>query len=176
MNNYNFENVSIVGRVAYGIMCAEAYLIQKYPSKDWSIVFKDFWNITSLELWDEWMEEIIEIIPEYLFEFDSYILSDFDYLTEEKYNELKQLYDGTNGNVNTILNMLYDLANSHAYSSIQGNGRESLSRLKRIIVFLQTEGVQLPDAKQVQNFSFSEKNGWGNPFDGTKLSKVVKSD
>ena len=176
MNNYNFENVSIVGRIAYAIMCAEEYLIQKYPNKDWTIVFKDFWEITSLDLWDDWLEKIIEIIPEYLFEFDSYMLSDFDYLSEEKYNELKELYDGTNENVNAILYMLYDLARNSAYSSIKGNGRESLSHLKRIIIFLQTEGVQLPDAKQVQNFSFSEKNGWGNSFDGTILSKVVKSD
>lgn len=34
MNNYDFENVSVVGRIAYGIICAEEYLIHKYQNKD----------------------------------------------------------------------------------------------------------------------------------------------
>ena len=176
MNRYDLQNVSIVGRIAYGIMCAEEYLIQKYPNKDWTIVFKDFWEITSLDLWDDWLEEVIEIIPEFLFEFDSYKASGFDYLSEEKYSELKELYNGTNEDVNRILYMLYDLVRNSAYSSMKENGGESLYHLEQIISFLKEEGVRLPDARLVQKFPFSEKNGWGNSFDGTKLSKVIKTE
>lgn len=174
MNNYNFENISIVGRIAYGIMCAEEYLMHKYPNKDWKIIFKDFWKITNLELWDDWMEEIIEIIPEYLFEFNDYKSSDFEYLTEYKYNELKKVYDNTNDDVNIILKMVYELANSHAYSSINKNGEESLCQLEKITTFLENEGIALPETKDVQTHLFSEKKGWGNPFDGTNLSKILK--
>ena len=170
----NFENVSVVGRVAYGIMCAEEYLIHKYQNKNWKIVFNDFWKITNLELWDEWMDEIIEIIPEYLFEFNDYMSSDFEFLTETKYDELKKIYDNTNDDVNIILKMVYELANSHAYSSISKNGKESLRQLEKIIIFLEDEGIAPPDTKDVQTHLFSERKGWGNPFDGTSLSKILK--
>lgn len=159
---------------SYGIMCAENYLIHLYPDKNWNIVFNDFWKITNLELWDDWMNEVIEIIPEYLFEFKDYKSSDFEYLTEYKYNELKKVYDNTNTDVNIILKMVYDLANSHAYSSINGKGNESLLQLEKIINFLKSKNVQLPDIKKVQTHLFSERNGWGNPFNGRSLSKIIK--
>ena len=174
MNYYDFENISVVGRIAYGIMCAEEYLIHKYPDKNWTIIFEDFWKITNLELWDNWMDEIIEIIPEYLFEFNDYQSSGFEFLTEAKYNELKKIFDNTNDDVNIILKMVYELANSHAYSSINKNGQESLLQLKKIIIFLEKEGINLPEMKEVQTHLFSERNGWGNSFDGTSLSKIIK--
>lgn len=173
MNSSNFEDVSIVGRIAYGIMCAETYLLNKYPDKNWTIVFEYFWKITNLELWDEWMDEVIEIIPEYLFEFEDYKSSEFEFLSEEKYNELKKIYANTNEDVNIILKMVYELANSHAYSSIKGKGKESLCQLQKIIVFLETEGIELPAVKGIQIHSFSERNGWGNSFDGSYLSKII---
>lgn len=174
MNNYNFENVSVVGRIAYGIMCAEEYLTHKYPNKDWAIVFKYFWKITELELWDDWMSETIEIIPEYLFEFDNYELSDFEFLTKNKYLNLKKVYANTYDDVNAILKMVYDLANSHSYSSISGKGEESLFQLEKIIVLLENEGIALPNDKEVKTHLISERKGWGEPFNGMSLSKVVK--
>lgn len=174
MKENRFENVSITGRIAYGIMCAEEYLLQKYPDKDWTIILEYFWKITNLELWDDWMDETIEIIPEYLFEFDDYRSSDFEFLTEDKYNILKKIYESTNKDVNTLLEMVYDLASSHAYSSIKGKGEESLRRLEEITTFLEEKGILVPDIGEVQSHPFSEKNGWGKPFDGTSLSKIVK--
>ena len=106
MDIYGFEEVSFVGRIAYGIMCAEEYLTQQYPCKNWILVFESFWKITNLDLWDNWMDEVIEIIPQYLFEFNDYQSSDFEYLTSEKYNELKNLYNGTGSDVNSILNTM----------------------------------------------------------------------
>lgn len=173
MNNFEFENISIVGRIAYGIMCEETYLLHKYPEKNWTVVFEYFWKITDLELWDDWMDEVIEIIPEYLFEFKDYKSSNFEFLSEEKYNELKIIYANTNEDVNTILKMVYELANSHVYSSIKGKGQESLCRLKDIIDFLKKEKIELPDVKEIQMHSFSERNGWGEAFDGSYLSKIL---
>ncbi|MBD5135838.1 MAG: hypothetical protein HDT39_07735 [Lachnospiraceae bacterium] len=47
-------------------------------------------------------------------------------MTEVKYDKLKKLYENTNDDVNIILKMVYELANIHAYSSINKNGKESL--------------------------------------------------
>lgn len=171
---HEFDTISLVGRIAYGIMCAEEYLLHKYPNKNWEMVFEVFWEITSLELWEDWIDEAIEIIPEYLFEFKDYASSKFDCLTEEKYEALKKLYEGTNDDVSKILKMVYQLANSHAYSSIRGNGVESLQCLDKIINFLQEEGIALPDKTPVEACLFSERDGWGNRFDGACVSKIIK--
>lgn len=169
-----FKKISIIGRIAYGIMCAEEYLIVKYPKKSWNIVFEKYWEITNLRYWDEWMDEVIEYIPEYLFEFDNYETSDFEYLKEEKYNELKNLYKDISSDVNTILKMVWNLANSHAYTSISGYGKESVDNLNAIILFLKNSNIKLPDFTQIDNLLFSENKGWGIRFDGKYLSKTLK--
>lgn len=68
--------------------------------------------------------------------------------------------------------MVYDLANSHAYSSIKGEGIESINALNQIIHFLIDNNVVVPNIEKVRKYSFSEKNGWGNSFDGKSLSKL----
>lgn len=110
-----FKNISLIGRIAYGIMCAEEYFIAKYPQKDWSIVFEKYWEVTKLDFWDNWIDEVMEYIPKYLFEFKDYKSSNFEYLTEEKYYKLVKLYQNVDNDVNIILKMVYHLANSHAY-------------------------------------------------------------
>ncbi|MBD5090150.1 MAG: hypothetical protein HDT30_15310 [Clostridiales bacterium] len=172
----SFESVSFIGRISYGIMCEKEYLLQGYPYKDWAIILEVFCKITDLELelWDDWMDETIEIIPQYLFKFDNYKSSDFEFLTEDKYNTLKKFYGNINEDVNIFLKMVYDLANSHAYSSIKGKGEESLRQLREITTFLEEKEILLPDIEKVQTHLFSDKNGWGNPFDGTNLSKIIK--
>lgn len=174
MNNDKFDNVSIVGRIAYGIMCAENYLLGKYPEKNWTTVIEYFWKITNMEFWDEWADVVIEIIPEYMFEFKDYKSSGFELLSEEKYNELKDIYINTGNDVNEILKMVYELANSHIYSSIKGKGQESLEQLNRIIEYIKKHNIDLPDDKEILLHSIDERNGWGNLFDGSYLSKIMR--
>ncbi|MCI8630515.1 MAG: hypothetical protein HFE57_13675 [Firmicutes bacterium] len=171
-----FKKISVIGRIAYGIMCAEEYLIVKYPKKSWDIVFEKYWEVTNLRYWDEWMDEVMEYIPEYLFEFDNYEDSNFEYLKEEKYNELKNLYENisSDSDVNTILKMVWSLANSHAYASINGYGKESLDNLNAIILFLENNNINLPDFTKIDDLLFLENKGWGIRFDGKYLSKTLK--
>ncbi|RDU24230.1 hypothetical protein [Anaerosacchariphilus polymeriproducens] len=168
------KNISITGRIGYGIMCLEEYLLTKYPNKDWSFILEKYWQITSLELWDIWMDEVIEIIPEYLFEFDDYESSDFEHLSYENYLKLKEIYKGVGDDANIILKKVYDLANSHAYSSIVGEGKESLEVLDDVIKYLVNNEVILPNIEKVKKFTIDKNNGWGVSYNGKILSKILK--
>ena len=168
IGSLDFEDVSVRGRIAYGIMCAENYLIAKYPKKNWIMVFEIFWKVTlveRLEFVDDWVDEVCDILPECLFEFPNYEMSDFEILTKDKYNDFKMLYSGVGEDVNTILKFVFDLANSHAYSRVIGKGKESLSVLQKIIDFMYEYNVSLPDVKEVKKFSIAENDGFGYPFD-----------
>ena len=56
--------------MAYLILCAELYVKTLNPDKDWSVLSKWMWDATS-EYWDEWDSKFMEIIPEFLYEFDT---------------------------------------------------------------------------------------------------------
>ena len=66
----NLKTVSMNGRMAYSIMCVEKYLISIYPERDWNALARKMWDVTNMP-WDDWSERFIEIIPQYLFEFDN---------------------------------------------------------------------------------------------------------
>ena len=69
--------------MAYSILCVGEVLVAKYPDDDWSVLSKEMLKATST-YWDEWGNRFIEIIPEYLFEFDTYEESDFEGTIYEK--------------------------------------------------------------------------------------------
>lgn len=91
MNNYSMVekliNVSVLGRVAYAIMCFEKYAVTVYPNVDFSPVAEIMWSIIDGSNYlDESSYRYIEIVPECLFEFKSYEESNFEYLSKEEYD------------------------------------------------------------------------------------------
>ena len=176
----NLKNISMNGRMAYSILCVEKYLLSKYPGRDWRMLSTKMWDVTNTP-WDDWSERFMEVIPQYLFEFDNYEDSDFEFLSMEEYQQFKNLYSGiTDGlcedatdPVNFILMGLYRLEEVYAYTSIPGIGEESLRIVNQIVSTVQNEGVEIPDIDIVAFSSFEQKSGWGDFFDDKHLSLIL---
>lgn len=181
MNNDIFKTISMNGRMAYSILCVEQYLLSRYPQKDWSPLSEKMWAVTSMS-WDEWAETFMEVIPQYLFEFGCYEESDFEFLNKSEYDLFRALYDGVSDgkyedatdSVNRLLLGLYQMEEVYSYSSIPGYGQESIELIKATQDILMVDDVSLPDVDEVSFSSFEEREGWGNPFDGVKLSRILK--
>lgn len=82
---------------------------------------------------------------------------------------------GTKQDVNTIVKMIWNLINDIAYSEISdaSNNKSNQKDLIRIIQILEKENIEIPDIKTVEFSSFTECEGNGNPFNGTKLSSIL---
>lgn len=171
---YDFTNVSMIGRVAYTIICAEKYALTKYPNKNWRPLFTWMWKCTS-DYFDEWYYRFMEILPEYLYEFDNYKDSQFDYLSEDDYNYYTELLRDIDDNMEELLVIPTEIAMVYAYTSIPGEGKESIKLVEKAIHILKNNDVAVPNPEQVAFSSFSEKNGWGEPFDGTGLSIILNN-
>lgn len=173
MISNTFRNVSWNGRIAYAIMCAIKYLSTKYPHKNWTPLFEKLWNATGEMFLDEWSKRIIDILPDCFFEFPSFEKSDFNYLTKSEYEIFKDLYNGLDEDFATLIEAIHSMEEIYAFTNIPGYGEESLKILEDIASMLEKENIPLPDPKLVEFSKFSEKNGWGEPFDGTKLSIIL---
>jgi len=180
INREAFYNISMNGRMAYAILCIEQYLSTLYPDKDWSPLSKKMWAVTS-ESWDEWIDTFIEVIPQYLFEFNSYEESDFENLTEDEYELFVELFDGVSDGkyddpsdkVGYIINSLKLIEETYAYSTIPGVGEEAIDIIVRVCDVLESDSVELPSLDLVSFSSFQERSGWGNPIDGQNLSIIL---
>lgn len=168
-----FNNISMNGRMAYLIMCVENYLISRYPDKDWSVLAQKMWWATST-YWDDWDYEFMEIIPEYLFSKNDYISCGFDALSEEDYDYYTNLFRNMPDDFNRLLLNLHKLQEVYCYSSIPSYGKEAVEIVFDSVSILEKSNIVIPDSKLISFSSFSEKDGWGDFFDGTKLSRLIK--
>lgn len=165
----------VSGRVAYAIICMEKFLLSKYPQKKWNILMEKMWEITNLRVWDKWLEEIMEYMPQYLFEFTDYESSGFEYISIKKYNELVDLYDGVDNDVNLMLNMIFELVSLDIEKPLDGNDKEDMGILKSIIAYLEEFKILFPSVDTVKIFLKKQNCEDGMPFEGKKLSALLFS-
>ena len=174
MNIKQFEGISLLGRISYAIMCAETYLTTIHPNRDWRPLFGLLWSICDeATYWDEWASKVLEVVPEYLFEFPSFEESDFDHLDEESYNTMRSLLSDYDAGTDTLLEGIVDMEEAYAYTEIGGIGEESLDILESVVKVLEDSGMPLPDPQAVAFSSFKECGGRGSSFDFRPLSIVL---
>lgn len=172
----NFKDISLLGRISYGIMCAEKYATCKAPTKNWSPLFERLWTVTDSDTyWDIWADQVVELLPECLFDSNEYSPSDFEYLTEAEFGEMRALSSGMPPEWNTLLKRIHDMEDVYVYTTIPQEGALSLNYLQEIVSTLANEGIDLPDWEKVSFSRFSECDGRGNSFDFKErgLSEVV---
>ena len=178
--NDRFQAISMNGRMAYVIMCVEAYLMSEYPDKEWAFLAEHMWKATSMN-WGDWPEEYSTCIPDVILQYDEYDSEEFgDYLTETDFYTLRSLYSGiTEGvedcpedEVNYMLNKPYEMAMVYE-GTVIGDGKESLDIIADVESVLSRRGISPPDYTKVRFSSGEELNGWGNNFDGRFLSIIL---
>ena len=115
MSIERLKNVSVLGRVAYAIMCFEKYAVTVYPNVDFSPVAEVMWSIIDGSNYlDESSYRYIEIVPECLFEFKSYEESNFEYLKKEEYDLFTSILNATDRDLNVLMKSIYDMAMAYA--------------------------------------------------------------
>lgn len=172
-------DVSMNGRMAYTIMCVEAYLVSKYPDRDWTIVSREMWKATN-EYWDIFYDAFCELLPEIFLTYDSYNEDLAKSISEEEFKIIKQLYAGittgsedeSNDEFAQMIRKPFDFCMAYEGTGI-GDGSEGYAIIKEAEKILTENGISLPDYHKVLFSSFSEKNGWGNDFDGRPLSVIL---
>lgn len=176
-----FALVSLNGRMAYVIMCVEAFLVHKYPDRDWTFVSEKMWKATS-DNWGDWTDEFSAVIPDVLLQYTEYDSAELGrFVTENEFRMLKTLYgcitagheDDPSDELNYMLNKPFEMAMVYEGTGI-GDGAESIRIIEEAESILRKSAIPLPDCSEVLFSSSNEFHGWGNRFDGKPLSVILK--
>jgi hypothetical protein len=174
MEENDFVTISIKGRVAFAICCLENAIKHfNYNPNEWRIVLEKLWAYTNIEFFDDWHYSIAEILPESILEFDIYEEENFEYLEEEQFEMLQKLYNSSNATVKDIIKFIFDIGISEFYGRLENHGQRTLDKLKILINYMVSNGIQLPDINILKIFSYDDGDGWGINFDGTKYSSIL---
>lgn len=173
MDDVTFNALSANGKVAYGNLCAEQYALAKKPDEDWSPLFERLWKFTSARYWDKALENYIEILPECIEEFPDYESSDLSNTTEDEYDKLVVLYKGMPEEWNSLLCALELAISELGYSPADSEGliHDAINEIEGI---LEKNGISLPSEDLISISPASENRGYGIPFDGRKVSLIIK--
>ena len=168
------------GRMAYTIMCVEAFLVAQYPGRDWTIIAEKMWEATTT-WWIEWIDMYCCYIPDVVFQYKEYNFEDFgDYMSEEEFIQLKDFYkeitdgieDDPNDQLNYMLNKPFKIATVYENSGID-DGSDSYELIEETEKMLTKYSIELPDYSKVLFSSFDQLEGWGDLFDGRFLSIIL---
>ena len=177
--NQRFENISMNGRMAYVIMCVEAWLQATYPDRDWTIVSEAMWKATEMN-WGDWSEIYAGYIPHVLLSYEEYGEDLPESFSEDIYNRLRKLYSGiTAGNEDDPEDTLdYMLTKPHEMAMVYegtgiGDGHESTEIIDDAEKVLNSNDIPLPDHQKLYFSDHGQLHGWGNNFDGRFLSVIL---
>lgn len=162
-----FKEISIFGRIAYSAYCLEMYIKSRgYDTEKWNIVFDVLWAFDQFEFADEYMYCVMEYLPEYIFECDSYSESDeWDYMHEDTFEQLRELYGNCKKEdikvVNyTIQSINYILSNT-VYTSNRPPEKCSLEKVNEIYNYFTDKLKEMPSIEPFKIYSISDKMCWG---------------
>lgn len=170
------SNLSIRGRVVYLIMCFENYVLAQYPNRDWQDVSEMMWKICdSSDYIDNSAYRYMEIIPEYLYEFDSYNDAEFDYLSEDEYRTFTAVVPADDKNIEVLMHSIYSVAMEYAYAGIPFGAPDTLPYIRNVESVMNTAKIDLPDLSKI-NMLVDTEHWWGMPFDGRYLSIILNQN
>lgn len=171
-----YDNLSIRGRVAYLIMCFERYVKHKYPEKDMSLPAKFMWNIVDHVAYiDDKAYRYMDVIPDYLFEADSYETSDMVDMTRKEYDVLVALLPRAeeDPDLNTIMHRIYDVAMEFVYTEVKLDAPETKRYMAEVDWILAKNGVDAPDVNRLPQYEWDETHGWGKLIAPKNLSIIL---
>jgi hypothetical protein len=165
MNIQEFGEISIRGRVAYAICCFENAL--KYYSFDkhnWSLLLDRLWEYTHSQYLDDWSEKFAECTASAILENIDFSKKGIEHLNKNDYDKLRLLYQSSNDVIRSLSDLIFQLGSIDLYGRLINNSPNTLKALTKIISYMESNKIPLPDLQLFKKFKFEESNGWGNKF------------
>ncbi len=146
-----FNDISIRGRLAFGMTCLEKLVgsLNVEHSQLRTIVFPKIWEFTSTNDLGEWEQNIREVDP----------VCVLDSKTE---SDLKTLYNKLPKDIVSTIENVIEIGTANIYGRTGDNSPLTLEPLSAVINTIIKLNVPLPDINSFKKSSFSEFHGWGD--------------
>ena len=161
-----FDNISIMGRAAYGFYALEQYIkeIGVY-TEDWDILFEKLWSFPQFDYVDEYTYMITECLPDCIMECEGFSENgDWEYITKDEFMSFRSLYESCAElkNISAILNAVQEMLSNHLYQENCPPAQASLEIMNdRLYPLLKKLLKQIPPIEPFQIYSVQDERSWG---------------
>lgn len=169
----DFSGMSLRGLTAYGISCLNIYVKNKYPTKDFTKVLDKACQITEDGAPpDESAGAYMEIIPEYLYEFDNYEDAEFEYMSKEEFEEFVSIVPNDDDDLNSIMHDIFSIIWNYCYVAVEPDVPESVINVLNIVNVMKKNSYNVPSIDYFTKYLFDVKGGWGDFIDRKEYLSV----
>ena len=160
-----FKDISIRGRLAYGMICLENALRQ-FGIKDElldNIILPRIWEFTSSSHLDDWEIQINEIDPTCVLDVElTADTFDLTTLSFNNYTKLLRLYKTLPNDIVELIADTIRIGVANIYAGTESYSPLTLVPLTDVFKTCKKIGLNLPSVETFKNSAFSESQGWGD--------------
>ena len=168
-----FADVSIRGRLAFGVCCLIKVIENRNQFKDeWTLVIERLWSFTESYMFNEWLDIAVDITPYALMDDEMLDPKEFVTLSKSQFDSLRSLYAYQNQSVLKIVDDIYDVGSTEVYGGVELDSPTTLNLLLEIFREMDELKVTYPDTSFFKKFRF--KDGFGDRFTKEDRSEFQK--
>lgn len=160
-----FEDISIIGRVAYIVASLERYLEIKDDKVKWKPLFDVLWSFPYYEgRIDDYAYKVIECTPESILD-EREDFTNFEYFQEDELDYFKQIY--THSEYTPVIDYLMQQINEilafNLYTTVKPPEEYSLKIINNTYLYIKKLlKEQTPLINDYKKYSIFDKSCWGN--------------
>ena len=158
-----FDDISILGRVAYIIFSIETYLKENEDNEKWNILLDALWSFTKFDKCiDDYAYKVIECTPENILD-EREDFTTFDYFNEKELNEFKDLYTESEytKTIDYLMEQINEILACNLYTSVKPPEIYSLNIINETYLYIkQLLGEKTPSIEPFRIYSIYEHTCW----------------
>jgi hypothetical protein len=157
----HFEESSIRVRIYYAIKMLEVLIVEIYQStSEYDFTLKFLKKYANSEKLGAWHYPYSEISPLSILN-DEYDENSWDYITEDEFMKLRELYNNSDLQIIEIIDNIFEISTKDLYSSIINESQYTLDKLIEIAETLKKRKCRLPRVRLLDGSQITDGNGWG---------------
>jgi len=172
-----FTNISIVGRVYFGIKSLENSLGENRRINDnWKWVLDVLWSYCENSVKKgNWHRIMSEICPDAVLEEVSFESKDVMTVSRSYYEKLQLLYSNTPSHINKIIEYIFDIGTIDLYGSIRDDSPITKEYCEELFTLLITNNIEIPEVNFLYG-TIKDNRGWGFPITRDGYIKYGEED
>lgn len=161
---YGFENISIIGRIAYIIASLERFLEINDDKSKWEPLLEVLWSFPQYNGGiDDYAYKVIECTPETILD-EREDFSAFEYFTEEELNYFKKIYTDSKYTsvIEYLLQQVNEILSYNLYTTMEPPEEYSLKIIKDTYFYVkELLREQTPSIDDYKKYSIFDHSCWG---------------
>lgn len=161
---YNFDNISIIGRVAYIIASLDCYLEINDDKNKWIPLFDALWSFPNYNgCIDDYAYKVIECTPENVLD-EREDFSTFEYFSESEMEAFKRIYKESRYTtvIDYFLQQINEILAYNLYTTVKPPEEYSLKIVNETYLYIkELLKDQTPAISVYEKYSIYDNSCWG---------------